>query len=303
MNRMQIDDSVAEALSEGRAVVALESTIIAHGFPYPRNLEVARALEAEVRQEGAIPATIAVLDGIIRVGLTEDELKRLAEDSSVLKASTRDLAYATTQGLSAATTVSATMVIAERAGIFTFATGGIGGVHLGANETFDISRDLETLADTSVAVVCAGAKAILDLPLTMEYLETKGVEVIGYQTDELPAFYSRESRLAVPLRLDTPAAIARLMQQKRNLHLPGGMVIANPIPRSAALDKSYIDGIIEKALEDARHRGVQGKALTPALLSAIEKKTGGKSLEANLALARNNAYLAARIAKEHAALR
>ncbi len=303
MNRMQIDDSVAEALSEGRAVVALESTIIAHGFPYPRNLEVARALEAEVRQEGAIPATIAVLDGIIRVGLTEDELKRLAEDSSVLKASTRDLAYATTQGLSAATTVSATMVIAERAGIFTFATGGIGGVHRGANETFDISRDLETLADTSVAVVCAGAKAILDLPLTMEYLETKGVEVIGYQTDELPAFYSRESRLAVPLRLDTPAAIARLMQQKRNLHLPGGMVIANPIPRSAALDKSYIDGIIEKALEDARHRGVQGKALTPALLSAIEKKTGGKSLEANLALARNNAYLAARIAKEHAALR
>lgn len=292
-----LDSDVKKALQNKEAVVALESTIIAHGMPKPDNLEIAFELETIVRDAGAVPATIAIIDGAIMVGLSESMLKRLANEDDVMKLSKRDLAYAVAQKKTGATTVSATMLIASMAGIEVFATGGIGGVHRGASETFDISRDLEELAHENVTVVCAGAKSILDLPKTLEYLETHGVEVIGYKTDELPAFYARTSGLKVAHRLDDAEAIAALIDAKRQLKLSGGIVIANPIDEAHAIAYDVIEAAINDAIEAAKQNHVHGKALTPWLLSHIEKATNKKSLAANKALVKSNAALAAAIAK------
>ncbi|EWY39312.1 pseudouridine-5'-phosphate glycosidase [Skermanella stibiiresistens SB22] len=308
---LAIHPEVAEALQARKAVVALESTIISHGMPYPRNVETARLVEQTIRDAGAVPATIAVLDGRIRVGLTDDDLEHLAnrrgdgsggDTREVIKVSRRDLPVALATRADGATTVAATMICAALAEIPVFATGGIGGVHRGAENTFDISADLDELAMTNVAVVCAGAKAILDLPKTVEYLETRGVPVIGYGTDELPAFYTRTSGIKLASRCDDPATVARILRAKWQLGLDGGAVIANPIPQSAALDQGMIDGAIAKALEDAHAGGVMGKDVTPFLLSRIEELTGGASLEANIALVRNNAAVAASIAHAYAEL-
>jgi pseudouridine-5'-phosphate glycosidase len=293
---LAIHPAVADALAAGAPVVALESTIVAHGLPYPHNLETARAVEAAVRGAGAAPATIAVLEGSIRVGLDADELERLARTRDGLKVSRADLAYAVASGRIGATTVAATMICAHMAGIAVFATGGIGGVHRGVEATMDISADLEELARTPVAVVCAGAKAILDLPRTLEYLETRGVTVIGYGTDEFPAFWSRSSGLAAPLRLDTPAEVARLLATKRALNLSGGTVIANPIPEDHEIPWSEIAPHVEAALAEAARAGVAGKDVTPFLLGRLVALTAGRSLAANKALILANARLAARIA-------
>jgi pseudouridine-5'-phosphate glycosidase len=278
--------------------VALESTIITHGMPYPENVATARAVEAEVRAAGAAPATIAVIGGTIRVGLTGDELERLAAAKDVLKLSRNDLPYAVARGLNGSTTVAATMICAHRAGIRVFATGGIGGVHRGASETLDISADLEELARTPVAVVCAGAKALLDLPKTLEYLETRGVPVIGYRTDEFPAFWSRSSGLPVPLRCDSPQEIAGVLRTKWDLGLEGGVVICNPIDASDEIPAAEMAGLIEKAVAEAAGRGVSGKAVTPYILTRLVGLTSGRSLRANIALVRSNARLAAEIAGE-----
>ncbi|MBS3984102.1 MAG: pseudouridine-5'-phosphate glycosidase [Selenomonadales bacterium] len=299
---MKISQEVKEALSNNDPVVALESTIISHGMPYPENLDMARKIERIVRDEGAVPATIAILEGVIHVGLNEDELMKLAQGSRVMKVSKRDIAYAISEKKDGATTVSATLLLAERAGINVFATGGIGGVHRFAENTFDISRDLEEIASCNVAVVSAGAKAILDLPKTLEYLETKGVEVIGYQTDSFPAFYTRESALSVTHRLDEPEAIARLMYAKWHLPLRGGIVIANPIPEEHSIPSEWIDEKINYALEEASSQGIKGKDTTPFLLSRVKELTEGSSLKANLELVYNNAVLAARIAKSYSQL-
>jgi len=293
---------VREALAAGRPVVALESTIITHGMPAPRNLETARAVEAAVRAGGAVPATIAVLDGRIRIGLDADDLERLAGEREVAKVSRADLPAVLASGAAGSTTVAATMICAALAGIAVFATGGIGGVHRGAETSFDVSADLQELARTPVAVVCAGAKAILDLPKTLEVLETLGVPVIGYGTDDLPAFYSRESGLKVPLRRDAAAEIAAVMDCKWELGLGGGLVIANPIPAEAEIPAEQIAAQIETALREAAGEGVQGKDVTPFLLSRLEALTGGASLEANVALVLNNARLAAEIAVAYAGL-
>ncbi len=292
-----LDSDVKKALQNKEAVVALESTIIAHGMPKPDNLQIALELETIVRDAGAVPATIAIIDGAVMVGLSESMLTRLANEDDVMKLSKRDLAYAVSQKKTGATTVSATMLIASMAGIEVFATGGIGGVHRGASETFDISRDLEELAYENVTVVCAGAKSILDLPKTLEYLETRGVEVIGYKTDELPAFYARTSGLKVAHRLDDAKAIAALIDAKRQLKLSGGIVIANPIDKAHAIAYDVIEAAINDAIEAAKQHHVHGKALTPWLLSRIEKATNKKSLAANKALVKSNAALAAAIAK------
>jgi pseudouridine-5'-phosphate glycosidase len=283
-------------------VVALESTIITHGMPAPRNLETARQVEADVRAAGALPATIAILDGVIRVGLEAEELERLAGEKAVAKVSRADLPAVLAAGGAGSTTVAATMICAELAGIRVFATGGIGGVHRGAEQSFDVSADLQELARTPVAVVCAGAKAILDLSKTLEVLETLGVPVIGYGCDELPAFYSRASGLAVPLRCDSAAEIAEVMAVKWALKLGGGLMIANPIPADAEIPAAAIAGHIETALAEAAARGLQGKAVTPFLLARLEALTGGASLDANVALVRNNARLAAAVAAAYAAL-
>ncbi|HSK38943.1 MAG TPA: pseudouridine-5'-phosphate glycosidase [Arenibaculum sp.] len=298
---LSVRPEVADALQSRRAVVALESTIISHGMPHPRNVETARAVEAVVRAAGAVPATVAVMDGRIRIGLDDDDLDRLAAGGSVLKLSRRDLPVALATGADGATTVAATMICARLAGIQVFATGGIGGVHRGAEASFDVSADLEELARTSVAVVCAGAKAILDLPKTMEYLETRGVPVLGYGTDELPAFYTRESGLPVTRRCDTPDEVARILHAKWQLGLEGGVVVANPIPPEAALDPVLVGKAIASAQADAEAGHVAGKDLTPFLLSRLLELTGGASLEANVALVRHNAEVAARIALAHAA--
>lgn len=292
--------AVADALAARQPVVALESTIIAHGMPFPRNLETARAVEAAVRTGGAVPATIAVLDGRIRVGLTEDDLEQLATGAQIGKLSRRDLPIALATGADGATTVAATMICARLAGIQIFATGGIGGVHRGGDSTLDISADLEELARSSVAVVCAGAKAILDLPKTLEYLETHGVPVLGYQTEAFPAFYSRDSGLPVLHRCDTPEAVARILRVKWQMGMEGGVVIANPIPEAAALDGNALDGVIAMALADAQHAHISGKALTPFLLARLEDLTEGRSLEANIALMLSNAAVAAAIAMDYA---
>ncbi|MGB6986764.1 MAG: pseudouridine-5'-phosphate glycosidase [Candidatus Aquilonibacter sp.] len=298
MNAVQIKPEVADALAQHRPVVALESTILAHGMPYPRNLETARDVEADIRAAGATPATIAVLDGTIRVGLDEIELERVATAQDMLKLSRADLAYALATGRSGATTVAATMLCAHHAGIAVFATGGIGGVHRGAETTMDISADLSELARTPVIVVCAGAKAILDLPKTLEVLETLGVPTIVYGSDEFPAFWSRSSGLPAPHRLDDVASIAAMFRSARELGIKNGLLVANPISAQAAIPGELISRIIQAAVADARSEGISGKALTPWLLNRIFARTQGRSLEANIALVRANARLAAEIAQE-----
>ena len=299
--KIDIKKEVLEALEEGSAVVALESTIISHGMPYPENYEMAKKVEDLIRKEGAVPATIAIINGVIKVGLEEDELLHLARSEGVLKVSKRDFGYCISQGLTGATTVSGTMIIADMVGIEVFATGGIGGVHREANTTFDISRDLEELANLNVAVVCAGAKSILDLGLTLEYLETKGVEVIGYKTNKLPAFFTSSSEFDVTYRLDSPKEIAKAIDSKA--HYLWGIVVANPIPEEHSLDPKLISETIEKAIEEAKEHNIKGKETTPYLLAKIKELTGNKSLEANLELVYNNAILAARIAVELAKIK
>ncbi|HEU0223601.1 MAG TPA: pseudouridine-5'-phosphate glycosidase [Paracoccaceae bacterium] len=300
--RPDLAPEIAEALAEGRPVVALESTIVTHGMPYPDNVGMARAVEELVRAEGALPATIALIEGRPRVGLGPEEIERLGSTQDVAKAGSQDLAALMIRGGSAGTTVSATMRIAALAGIPIFATGGIGGVHRGAETSFDISADLTELASTPVTVVSAGAKSILDIPKTLELLETARVPVIGFGTDAFPAFFARESGAAVPHRLDRPEEVARLMQLHRQLGSGTGILVANPVPEEAALAPAEIDGIIATALAEASARGIAGKAVTPFLLARIAELSGGRSLKANIALMRANAVLAARIACAHAAL-
>jgi pseudouridylate synthase len=283
-------------------VVALESTIISHGMPWPHNLETALQLEADIRAEGGVPATIAVIDGRLKAGLARHDIERLARDGTkVAKVSRRDLPIVVAREGTGATTVAATMIVAALAGIRVFATGGIGGVHRGAAASFDISADLAELARTSAAVVCAGAKAVLDLRLTLEYLETHGVPVVGFRTDRFPAFWSRDSGLGVDARADTPVDVARVMHAKWSLGLAGGIVVANPIPERCELARDRVEAAIAQALDEAQAQGVTGKALTPFLLARVNALTGGDSLEANVALVRNNAVLAARIAAAYAA--
>ncbi|HVH02156.1 MAG TPA: pseudouridine-5'-phosphate glycosidase [Amaricoccus sp.] len=293
---------VAEAIAARRPLVALESTIITHGMLAPQNLETARAVEAELRANGAVPATIAVMDGLIRVGLDPGRLAALAATPEVRKLSRADLAVALAEGWTGSTTVAATMICARLAGIEVFATGGIGGVHRGAAESFDVSADLAELAATPVTVVASGAKAILDLPKTLELLETHGVPVVAFGQDALPAFWSRDSGLPAPLRLDTPEAIARAHRMRGRLGLPGGQLVANPIPPEAEIPAEAIAPHIAAALADARARGIVAKAVTPFLLARIGEATGGAALAANIALVRCNARLAARIAVALAAL-
>jgi len=285
---------VEEALEAGRPVVALESTLIAHGLPFPTNLETAHRLENVVRAEGATPATIAVLDGRLRVGLDDAALERLARGRNIRKVSRRDLPIVVAQGDDGATTVAATMWIAAQAGIEVFATGGIGGVHRG--QPFDVSADLPELARTLVAVVCAGAKSILDLPLTLEWLETWGVPVIGYGTDEFPAFYTRSSGLPVDVRVDDPHAAAEIIRARWDLGLSGGVLIVVPVPAEAELPAEVMEAAIAQALAAAEEKSIRGKAITPFLLARIAETTGGASLRANVALLENNAAIAARIA-------
>lgn len=299
---LDVHPEVAEALAAGAPVVALESTIISHGMPWPQNLETALRVEAEVRAHGAVPATIAVIEGRLQAGLTPAQIEQLGRGGqAVAKVSRRDLATLVMRRATGATTVAATMIVAALAGIRVFATGGIGGVHRGAETSFDISADLQELARTSVAVVCAGAKSILDLGLTLEYLETHGVPVLGYRTAELPAFFSRTSGFALDHRIDEADQIAALMHAKWTLGLTGGLVIANPIPEAFALARDVIDQAIHQALADARSQGVQGKAVTPFLLARVNELTGGRSLASNIELVLNNARLAAGVAGAYAA--
>jgi len=293
---LAVSPEVADAVAVGGPVVALESTIITHGMPYPANLETARAVEAVVRAHGAVPATIGVLDGEARVGLDDAALERLASSTDVAKASRRDLPALVAGKASAGTTVAATMYLAHLAGVILFATGGIGGVHRGGEHTFDVSADLDELACTPVAVVCAGAKSILDLPRTLEVLETRGVPVIGVGTDRFPAFFTRDGGLPVDHRVDTPEELADVIAVHRALGMRGGLLVANPIPEADALDPADIDARIEEALADAARDGVTRKDVTPYLLDRINRLTGGRSLTANIALVRNNAALAARTA-------
>lgn len=300
---LDVSEEVSSALAEGKAVVALESTIISHGMPYPKNAETALEVERVIRASGAVPATIAVIGGRLKAGLSVDQIEFLGKKgSAVIKCSRRDLPFVIARSLDGATTVAGTMIVAHLAGIRIFATGGIGGVHRGAPETFDISADLEELGQTDVAVVCAGAKSILDLGLTLEYLETRGVPVVGFGSSELPAFYTRHSGYSVDYRLDSPEEIAQALKVKWELGLHGGVVIANPIPERYAMAKDKIDGIIEQALADAETQGVRGKELTPFLLGRIVELTGGESLAANIQLVLNNARLAALVALSYSAL-
>lgn len=295
---LSISSEVQNALDNNLPIVALESTIISHGMPYPENVKTALNAEAVIRENGCIPATIAIIQGKLKVGLTKDEIDYLGKKGyEVIKTSRRDIPYIVSQGLDGATTVAATMLIASMAGIHVFATGGIGGVHRGAEHTFDISADLEELSNTNVAVVCAGAKSILDLPKTLEYLETKGVPVIGYQTDVLPAFYTSKSPYKVSLRLDSPVEIAKLLKAKWLLGLKGGAVIANPIPETDEMDEKIINDAIEKALKEMESLKITGKDTTPFLLAKVKELTGGDSLESNIKLVYNNCRLAALIAK------
>jgi pseudouridine-5'-phosphate glycosidase len=288
---------VAKALSKGAPIVALESTIITHGMPYPQNLEVAQQVEADVRAAGAVPATMAVLNGTLRAGLDDSELEALAKAKGVAKLSRADIAACIAMGGTGATTVAATMIAARLAGIHVFATGGIGGVHKGAELSFDISADLMELAQTPVTVVAAGAKAILDIPKTLEVLETQGVPVIAYGQDDMPAFWSRESGISAPLRMDTAAQIAASHRLRGEMGIPGGQLIGNPIPQDAEIDAATLAPIIARAQADAQTHGITGKGVTPYLLQRIFELTDGKSLTANIALVRNNARLAAGIAQ------
>ena len=296
---IRVSPKVREALATGKPVVALESTIISHGMPYPKNVETALMVEDEIRKNGAVPATVAIIKGEPTVGCSKEDIEHLGKAGlTVTKTSRRDIPIVAAKGLDGATTVAATMILAEKAGVKVFATGGIGGVHRGAETTMDISADLEELARTSVNVVCAGAKSILDLGLTLEYLETKGVEVIGYGTDELPAFFTRKSGFKVNCRMDGPLTIAKAIKCKDELELGGGILIVNPIPEEYSMDPEYIEKVIKEALKEADEKGVKGKEITPFLLDRIQRMTGGQSLESNIKLVLNNAKLAARIAKE-----
>ncbi|MCG9625757.1 pseudouridine-5'-phosphate glycosidase [Vibrio mediterranei] len=295
---LDIQPEVAQALAENKPVVALESTIISHGMPYPRNVETALLVEETIRESGAIPATIAIIKGRLKVGLDKEQIEYLGKaGTSVTKVSRRDIPFMVAGEKDGATTVAATMILAEMAGIRVFATGGIGGVHRGAQETFDISADLQELANTDVAVVCAGAKSILDLALTREYLETQGVPVIGYQTDSLPAFYTRESEHGIDYRLDSAKEIAIALKAKWEMKLAGGAVIANPIPVEYAMPVETINSAIEQALAEADEQGIAGKESTPFLLARVCELTGGNSLDSNIQLVLNNARLGAAIAK------
>ena len=294
---LDIAPEVKSALDAGRPVVALESTIISHGMPYPQNRDTALEVERIIRDLGAVPATIAILGGRLKAGLSEAEIDYLGRaGSAVAKASRRDLPVLVAKGADGATTVTTTMMIAAMAGIEVFATGGIGGVHRGAEVTMDISADLEELAETPVMVICAGAKSILDLGLTLEYLETKGVPVIGYGTDELPAFYTRRSGFGVDYRLDTPEELAKAFHVKREMKLRGGMLVTNPIPEEYSMDANVINKAIDEAVAEAKTQGIHGKATTPFLLARIKELTGGDSLESNIQLVYNNARLAAKTA-------
>lgn len=291
---LSLSPEVAKALEEGKPVVALESTIISHGMPYPQNVETALRVEQTIRDNGAVPATIAIIGGKMKAGCTKEEIEYLGKKGqAVIKASRRDLPVLLARGEDGATTVTTTMIIASLAGIKVFATGGIGGVHRGAQQTFDISADLEELAQTQVMVICAGPKSILDLGLTLEYLETKGVPVIGYGTDELPAFYTRHSGFGVDYRIDTPEELAAAFQAKIACGLKGGMLVTNPIPEEYSMDADVINAAIEKALSEADKKGVHGKQCTPFLLAKVKDLTGGDSLAANIQLVLNNARLAA----------
>ena len=296
--QMQFSPEVAEARANGTAIVALESTIITHGMPFPQNVETARAVEADIRTAGAVPATIAVLGGVLHIGLTEAELDHLAKAEDVMKLSRADIAFGIAQGRNGATTVAATMIAAHLAGIEVFATGGIGGVHKGADQSFDISADLRELSITPVTVVAAGAKAILDLPKTLEVLETYGVPVIAYGQDDLPAFWSRTSGLKAPLRADSATEIAQSHAMRGQMGLGGGQLIGNPIPATDEIGAEEMRVAVDAATRDADAQGISGKALTPFLLDRIYDLTEGRSLTANVALVRNNARLAAAIAKE-----
>lgn len=298
-NIISISPEVKKALEENKPVVALESTIISHGMPYPQNVQTALNVEKIVRENGAVPATIAIIKGVPTVGITAEQIDYLGKKgANVAKASRRDIPILVSKKEDGATTVAATMIIAYFAGIKVFATGGIGGVHRGAETTMDISADLEELSNTNVAIVCAGAKSILDLGLTMEYLETKGVPVIGYQTDKLPAFFTRESEFNVNYRMDNVSEIAKAIKAKDDLSMKGSIVITNPIPKEYAMDNEYISKVIDDACIEANENGIKGKNITPFLLDKIQKTTGGKSLDANIQLVYNNVKLGAKIAVE-----
>ena len=297
---IKISEEIKNAIKNNMPVVALESTIISHGMPYPENRDTALKCEEIIRKNGVVPATIAIIDGVVTIGLSKDEIDYLGKTGyDALKVSTRDIPYCVSKGLTGATTVSATSKIASMAGIKIFATGGIGGVHRGAQETFDISADLDELSVTNICVVCAGAKSILDLGLTLEYLETKRVDVIGYQTDKLPAFYTRNSAYFVNHRLDTPGEIAKLLKTKWSLSLDGGVLVTNPIPKEYSMDEKKIDDAISEALCEMEKLGIKGNKTTPYLLAKIKDITKGSSLESNIALVFNNCDLASKIAIEY----
>ncbi len=300
---LNIHPEVAQALSLGKPVVALESTIIAHGMPYPQNVQTAMEVEAVIRAAGAVPATIAVLEGKICIGLSREQIEVLGSTPDVMKLSRRDLPYAVATGKPGATTVAATMICAALAGVQVFVTGGIGGVHRGAAESFDISADLQELAHTSVAVVCAGAKSILDLPLTLEYLETQGVPVISLGQEEFPAFFTRSSGLKADFRLDSAQEQAKFIRTKWQLGLNGGVIISNPVPAEMEIPAAQIDHIVAQALEEAKSQGIGGKRVTPYLLKRINELTNGQSLKTNIALVKNNARVGAELAVALAALK
>ena len=295
---LQVHPEVKKAIEAGEPVVGLESTIISHGMPYPINIEMAKNVSDIIRKNGAVPATIAIINGILKVGLTEDEIEFLGTSKDIVKASRRDLPFLISKNLNGATTVATTMILASLAGIKVFATGGIGGVHRGAQKTFDISADLQELANTDVCVVCAGAKSILDIGLTLEYLETNGVPVIGFCTDEFPAFYTRKSGFGVDYRVDSSMEVAQALKAKWDLNLKGGMVIGNPIPTEFEMNYDAITNAIEIALREADENNITGKKVTPFLLDKVKTLTAGKSLDSNLELVYNNAKIAAQISKD-----
>ncbi len=300
---LDVNPEVAAAIAAGKPVVALESTIISHGMPYPQNVETALNVEKIIRENGAVPATIAIIGGRLKAGLTKEEIEYFGKKGRAIhKASRRDLAVLCAQGEDGATTVTTTMIIAHMAGIRFFATGGIGGVHRGAETTMDISADLEELARTPVMVVCAGAKSILDLGLTLEYLETKGVPVLGYQTSELPAFYTRKSGFNVDYRMDSPAELASAFKAQNDMALGGGMLVTNPIPEEYSMPKDVIDAAIDQAIAESKAQGIKGKETTPFLLARVAELTGGDSLASNIQLVYNNARLTAKTAVEYSKL-
>lgn len=302
LNFLDIHPEVEKAIREGRPVVALESTIISHGMPYPQNVETARRVEAIVRENGAVPATIGIIKGRLKAGLTDEEIEYMGKNPGVIKASRRDIPFIVSKGVDGATTVASTMIIAALAGIRVFATGGIGGVHRNAQQTFDISADLQELAHTNVAVVCAGAKSILDIGLTLEYLETNGVPVVGVRTEDFPAFYTRKSGYKVDYKCDTEKEIAEALKAKWDMGLDGGVVVANPIPEAFEMDYDKITNAIETALKESDEQGIKGKESTPFLLAKVKELTGGDSLDSNIELVYNNARVGSKLAVELARL-